>query len=697
MLDAAASAYVALTLQGTDVLLMAGDHATRRELSRRIRDDLVRLGQVRPRPEVCISDGATASPGDLIICPRNDHTIEAGEPGRTLVNGDLLRIEAVTSRGLLVRRALGADRETGRRRWTDRQFLYAHFGEAELGYAVTGHVAQGRTVHTGLAVITGTEDRQHAYVALTRGTHDNTAYVYTRTSKQADPVPGPRPAPELARYDRLARADSADPAVQAAEMGDALGVFAEVLSRNGQQLSASQVREQELADAGHLGLLHATWTAETMRVRRQRYADLLAAALPPGYQPGPSHQAGWLWRTLHGAELAGLDARQLLTDAVAERDLTGARDTAAVIDARIRRRTGTLILRPVGPWSAQPTGIADPERRAYARQIAALMDARKQRIGEHAAANALPWAVGALGPVPDGPLSRSEWQQRAASIGAYRELSSYNHPTDPVGPEPAAGDPDVRAAWHEALAVLAPVDGPDVRGMPDGRLLHLHATYRLETAWAPPWVGDELRQSRVGARDARLAALRAGAEAAAASQRGQHHQAARHQELAASYQALHAHYRKRESALTVAMADRTDWEEATRQQRQLAVAADAELRRRHPGQPWPPLRSAEPEPVTTQAQQDHAGPNPFIGIEETQRLISQLATQQREISERLAARHSMTIPAADPDFEDVGLAFPAWAPPGRHPILQPPKPAIPPSEQILGYVIGRETDREAAD
>jgi hypothetical protein len=434
-----------------------------------------------------------------------------------------------------------------------------------------------------------------------------------------------------------------------------------------------------------------------MPARHQRYADLLATALPPGYQLGPSHQARWLWRTLHGAELAGLDARQLLIDVIAERDLTGAREIAAVIDARIRRRTGTLIPHPPSPWSAQPTGIADPERRAYARQIAALMDARKQRIGEHAAATALPWAVGALGPVPDDPLSRSEWQQRAASIGAYRELSGYNHPTDPVGPEPAAGAPDLRAAWHEALAVLAPAVGPDVRGMTDGTLLHLRATYRLETAWAPPWAGNELRQSRVGARDARLAALRAAAEAAAASQRGQHHQAARHQELAASYQALHAHYRKRESALTVTMADRADWEQATHHQRQLAVAADAELRRRHPGQPWPPLRSAEPEPVTIQAQQDHAGPNPFIGIEETRRLINQLATQHREISERLAARHSMTIPAADPDFEDVGLAFPAWTPPGRHPILQPPKPAIPPSEQILGYVIGRETDREAAD
>ena len=50
MMDAAAAAYVALTLDGTDTLLMAADHALRRELSRRIRDDLIRLGLVERRP-----------------------------------------------------------------------------------------------------------------------------------------------------------------------------------------------------------------------------------------------------------------------------------------------------------------------------------------------------------------------------------------------------------------------------------------------------------------------------------------------------------------------------------------------------------------------------------------------------------------------------------------------------------------------
>jgi AAA domain len=99
-----------------------------------------------PTGQVTIADAVTASVGDLIVCPQNDRKVEAGEPGRTLANGDLLRIEAITPGGLLVRRALDADQETGQRRWTDRQFLYADCEDAELGYAVTDHAAQDRTV-----------------------------------------------------------------------------------------------------------------------------------------------------------------------------------------------------------------------------------------------------------------------------------------------------------------------------------------------------------------------------------------------------------------------------------------------------------------------------------------------------------------------------------------------------------------------
>src|SRR5207247_3902693 len=69
-------------------------------------------------------------------------------------------------------------------------------------------------------------------------------------------------------------------------------------------------------------------------------------------------------------------------------------------------------------------------------------------------------------------------------------------------------------------------------------ILHLRDTYPVETAWAPQWAGDELRQVRGGAREARLAAARASAEAAAARRSGHHEAAARHEALAASYQAM---------------------------------------------------------------------------------------------------------------------------------------------------------------
>jgi conjugative relaxase-like TrwC/TraI family protein len=698
MMDAAAAAYVALTADGTDTLLMAAEHALRRELSRRIRDDLSALGIVEPGPAVRIADGAQASPGDLITCTRNNHTLEAGEPGRTLANGDLLRIEAVTAGGLTVRRALDADPHTGARRWTDRTFLYQDFRDAELGYAVTDHVAMGRTVHTGLTVITGTEDRQHGYVALTRGTDANYAYVFTTSPKRADPAPGPRPAPELARYDQIhsERDGVRAPVTPPAALGAGLGVLAGVLDRDGQQHSATQTRQHALADADHLAVLHAIWTAETSPARQQHYRDLLAAALPPEHHRGTSHQARWLFRTLRGAEQAGLDPAQVLADAIGERDLAGSRDLAAVLDARIRYRLGNPIPLPAGPWSEQLPVITEPERHAYVAEIAALMDARKDRIGEHAAEHELPWAVAALGPVPEHPLDRLDWQKRAASIGAWRELSGYQHPTEAIGPEPAAAAPDLRAAWHEALAVLGPADSPDVRGLPDGRLLHLRDTYPIETAWAPQYVGDELRQVRAAAWTARLAGLRASAEAKAASGRGRHDHAARQQQLGESYQALHEAYRQRETVFAAIMADRADWDTATRAQRHLAVAADAELRRRHPEHHYPPLRSAEPQPAT-QAQRDELTLTAGQPIPDMGQWIKDLAASHHTFAGKLAERQSLTVPSEDPDYGNLGQAFPPWPGPAKDAILQPPKPEIRPSPQVLQRATDRDADPEAAD
>jgi len=78
------------------------------------------------------------------------------------------------------------------------------------------------------------------------------------------------------------------------------------------------------------------------------------------------------------------------------------------------------------------------------------------------------------------------------------------------------------------------------------------------------------------------------------------------------------------------MADRADWDKATRAQRQLAVAADAELRRRHPGQYFAPLRSAEPEPEPAPtAQRDDLTPPPGHPPGETDQWIKELTAGHR--------------------------------------------------------------------
>src|SRR5207237_7432813 len=80
--------------------------------------------------------------------------LQAGEPGRMLANGDVLRIEAVTRDGLTVRRLLGTDPHTGQRRFTAQAFRYRGYRTANLAYAITGHSEIGRAPRRARARIT---------------------------------------------------------------------------------------------------------------------------------------------------------------------------------------------------------------------------------------------------------------------------------------------------------------------------------------------------------------------------------------------------------------------------------------------------------------------------------------------------------------------------------------------------------------
>jgi len=548
--------------------------------------------------------------------------------------------------------------------------------------------------------VTGNEERQWLYVAMTRGAEENTMIAFTRSAKIADAEAGTRPAPELDRHQRIERERDGHPARPAQVAGspeprDAIAVAADILGHDGAQESALETRARALANADHLAVLNAMWQGETAGDQTVRYRRIVLAALPAQYAADglTSPQATWLWRTLRAAEAAGLDVGEVVRDAIGSRSLAGARDVASVLDSRIRQRVDPLVPQPQRPWSDRVPDVADPERQRFLTELAAAMDARKDRIGEHLAEHPPGWAAQALGPVPDDPLDRLEWQRRAADIGAYRELYGYDDPAEPIGPEPTGDSPEKRAAWHAAFTALGPVDGVDLRALPDGSLLHMRGTYAAETAWASRHVGRELQRIRVSAGDAGLAAIRARAEEHIARERGQAERAGRHGALARSWTAMEAFYRDQETELEQTMEARRDWERATEHSRRLAVAADSELRRRHPAQRFEPLRSAEP--VVTDEERDQLVLAPGAETYQAPEWITRLAAERRAVREKLDERKGVRVPSEDPDCQDEGEAWPAWAERDRDAILQPPRPQMQPAPAVAERAARIQPERQA--
>jgi len=124
---------------------------------------------------------------------------------------------------------------------------------------------------TGLAVITGTEYRQHAYVALTRGTDANLAYVLTVSRKRADPAPGPRPAPELARYAQIHTERDGVPAPppHPASPGTALGVLGAVDGPDVRGMPVPAITTHSVSSARGLAVTKRAVAAATWRPRQR--------------------------------------------------------------------------------------------------------------------------------------------------------------------------------------------------------------------------------------------------------------------------------------------------------------------------------------------------------------------------------------------------------------------------------------------
>ena len=694
VMEAARRMYVASYLQGHDAEVICQSNELAREMSRRIRSDLVHLGIVDGSREAELAAGQRAGVGDLVVCRENDAKVEAGEPGRGLHNHDVVILDAIGDDGALsVRRALDAG-HGGERAWS-APFTWRSYSGADLGYAATGHVTQGRTVGIGIPVFTGTEPRQWAYPAMTRGRLGNYPHVFTSSAKAPDPAGGTRAAPEIERQRRLdaerAGLPDEDPGTGESKVSpvwgtrDAEAVLAGILETDGAEESATRAQRRMLADADHLGKLAAVWDGETRDLHIARYREAFTKVLPEQWHADLDTAHGvWLWRTMRAAELAGMDPDDVAAAAVGQRPLEGARNAAAVLDMRIRRAAGPMIGCGERTWSAQVPVAPDAERQRFLEQLALAMDERKERIGEHAARVEALWAVNALGQVPPDPVHRLEWERRASQIGAYREMFGWEHDSEPIGPEPVGDSPEKRSAWRDAFAAMLRVDGADLRGAAEGSLWKMRATYEAETAWAPAHVGRELRAMRQSAVVSSTSAARADAEASAARIRGDMEAAERHERIAASHRSAGAWYERRAGLDEKLLADRQAWEQTTAGTRHLALAADTELRRRDPKAEISPLRSAEPDAPETEL-------GGWLDPEATAEREARAQAGREAFAARLEERQAVIVPAEDPDFAPLGEAWPAPAAAEREAILQEPTVEMPPAPGIT-----RQAEAEAA-
>jgi conjugative relaxase-like TrwC/TraI family protein len=719
---------------GKDTLLITRTADQARELSRRARDDLIRYGLVAPGPGVRLAGAERASTGDLVMARRNTRTVHAGEEDRDLTNRDVLQILATGGPGdrVEVRRHLCRDPATGESRWSasfwlPRRYLSRH---CTLAYATTQHAALGRTVDTAHVLVDGLGDRQGLYVALSRGRDANHAYCITQFPRLADTREGSRPDPELRRLRRLNREHAGLPPTEPSAGSpqvpdlDPVTVLAGVLARDGGELSATETLERELSRADHLGVLGGIWDDLARRAQHARFGRVLRDILPGDLAQGAVDDLActWLWRSLREAELAGLDGDDVLRQAVESRSMIGARDVARVLDSRVRRRLNGVQPQLPGRWTDRVPDTGSAELNRYLRELAEAMDDRVRRLGEHAAQTQPLWARQAFGPVPEDPIGRADWEQRASVAAAYRERYGYAHPGDPIGPEPAKTSPEARAAWHAALNVQGRVDGIDLRGCTDGELWLRRGTYERETAWAPPHVAEELRLMRQAERDAHVNAVRAEREHHAARDP---HAATRHQHLARIWRALEAKAAREAKMFADVQETRRQWEAVTQATRRIAIAADLELRRRHPDLPIPPLRpnaaerdgiiaAASDEPAWVQLTLDgaahrvDAGPSGHqhrerapdkrsaeaqsqlmfgLTLETAHHTIPEHVLRIRDNAKAVQAKlddlTGLQEPAADADDLPPGLAWPIAQQRDRDAVLQPPRPEVVPSARVI--------------
>ncbi|MEO5663415.1 MAG: MobF family relaxase [Nocardioides sp.] len=295
----------------SDSILIAPTRDLVAELNTRARNDRVAgLSEKKIGRVLTLGDGTKVSAGDRIITRENDRRLRISRTN-WVKNGDRWHVRCVNADDSLT----VVHDKLGKSITLPADYVSK---TVQLGYATTVHGAQGITTGTCHVVLTGDEDRNLLYVALSRGKFAN--HLYLNVASDGDPH-------------NLIRPEALIPPT-------ALDRIADMLRRDGSPVSATTTLREQTDPHQRLGDMAAryhdavTAGAETLigSIGMDKI-DAHAEALLTGLTEAPA------WSTLRShLALIALDEHsplRVLSAAVGTGSLADARDPAAVLDARV--------------------------------------------------------------------------------------------------------------------------------------------------------------------------------------------------------------------------------------------------------------------------------------------------------------------------------------------------------------------------
>jgi len=293
----------------------------------------------------------------------------------------------------------------------------------ELGYAQTVHGAQGATVDHSLLIVDAPIDGRALYVGMTRGAESNHVYVAVGAYHDGRDILDAAidndwadiPAIEI-RAELATRplTPFAPPLREAAAVGmEAEGLRAmhteqrglRALDLPGHEQRLERLEAQDSADRRQLQQAHT----QRDKLTSQLATITARRAMLPAFG--------------HKTERHDLDRN---IKQLQQQRLIAGRDAAAV-EQRIEQRAADLVAER--RWAAEHTGL-DARQRELDRALS--LDAG---IRGHAATQDPPsYLTNSLGPVPDEPGQRIEWERLAGRVEQHREIHGITDPDRPLGP-----------------------------------------------------------------------------------------------------------------------------------------------------------------------------------------------------------------------------------------------------------------------